>query len=399
MLDTSIDRTFKYLLYSRAFRSMALIYMSLAFSLYLTELNVKLINIGLIAAATMLFMVFLTLLLGYIGDRYGFKKELLLAELFATTGAVIIALSISVAPIVIGMVIGGLGGSAGGMRGAFSPGTNAFIASNYKEERDRVMKYSLVTLTASGFAIGGSIMFSLVTPIGKAFGMLFAYRFMFGVAALMLTASFVFLLLLNEAKRPKKTTKVMKRSSLNYTAKVVTASALGGIGVGVFMPLLPLWFKLMYNASALQIGILFSIVYIATALGSYLSSRFAHLFTALGTASNSRIIGGALLFAMAISPLMIIAGLIYVARAIIAGFGSPSRTAVNVRGINNEDYGTATSVQGIAGRVSQLSSGASGYLMDLSLPMPLLIGGIFQLASGISYKILFKKRSSKRSTH
>jgi MFS family permease len=70
-----IDSRFKYLLYSRAFRSIALIYMSLAFSLYLVALHVSIINVGLVAAATMLFMIFLTMLLGAIGDRRGIKPS------------------------------------------------------------------------------------------------------------------------------------------------------------------------------------------------------------------------------------------------------------------------------------------------------------------------------------
>jgi hypothetical protein len=40
--------------------------------------------------------------------------------------------------------------------------------------------------------------------------------------------------------------------------------------------------------------------------------------------------------------------------------------------------------------IAGLSGGAGGYLMDYALPMPLFIGGIFQFASGISYKLLFK---------
>ncbi len=32
--------------------------------------------------------------------------------------------------------------------------------------------------------------------------------------------------------------------------------------------------------------------------------------------------------------------------------------------------------------------------MDYALPFPLFIGSIFQLASGISYKFLFKKEKS-----
>ena len=330
-MDPKIDIRFGYLLASRALRSIALIYMSLAFSLSLEALHISIINIGIVAAATMLFMIFLTMLLGYIGDRKGYKKEVILAEAFAFLGALIIGISTYTWLVIIGMII------------------------------------------------------------EKSIGLVDAYRFLYIASALMLFVSMLFLLKLNEAKRPEKTTRIMKASSIRYSLRVITANTLGGIGIGIFMPLLPLWFKLMYNASTLKIGIVFTSVYIATAFGSYLSSRMAHKLDAISTASYTRLASGILLFCMAISPLLVIAGIIYIARALIAGFGSPSRTTVSVRGIDAEDYGTATSVQGIASRIAQLSSGVSGYAMDYALPLPIVIGGIFQLASGISYKLLFKK--------
>ncbi|MEM0159839.1 MAG: MFS transporter, partial [Candidatus Micrarchaeaceae archaeon] len=360
------------------------------FSLYLTALHISIIRIGLVAAAAMLFMIFLTMLLGMIGDRKGYKAELIIAELVAFAGALIIAVSSSASYIIVGMIIAGLSGGAGGMRGAFSPGTNAFIANNYKDEKDRVKRYSIVTMIASAAAIGGSIIFSGISPLSTYVGLLNAYRYMFILASALLGVSVIFLMLLNEAKRPAKTTKLMKMSSIKYSSRVITANVLGGVGMGLVMPLLPLWFKLSYGADPLEIGIIFSIVYLATALGSYISSSIAHKFSALNISSYTRILSGVLLFAMAVSPMLIIAAVAYIARAIIAGFGSPSRTTVSVRGIDAEDYGAATSIQGIASRTAQLSSGASGYLMDYALPMPIFIGGIFQLLSGISYKLLFK---------
>ncbi|MCL4411614.1 MFS transporter [Candidatus Marsarchaeota archaeon] len=364
--------------------------MSLAFSLYLTALHISIIEVGLVAATTMLFMVFLTMLLGIIGDRKGYRAELVIAETFAFAGALIIAVSSSVAYIIAGMIIAGLSGSAGGMRGAFSPGTNAFVANNYKEGKERVRKYSLLTMTASAAAVGGSIIFSLVSPLSLYVGLLSAYRYLFVIAAALLGVSVIFLMMLHDAQRPAKTTKIMKKSSIKYSLRMIVANSLGGVGMGLVMPLLPLWFKLSYGASPLEIGIIFSVVYIATASGSYVSSAIAHKFNALNISSYTRMLSGLLLFLMAISPALVIVALVYVARAIIAGFGSPSRTSVNVRGIDTEDYGAATSVQGIASRAAQLSSGASGYLMDYALPVPIFIGGIFQLLSGVSYKLLFK---------
>ena len=389
------DKRFKYLLYSRAFRSVAIIYMSLAFSLYLAALHIQIIEIGVVAAIAMLFMVFLTISLGLIGDRYGYRIELLCSEFVALIGALIIGVSSAPLYIMAGMVIAGIGGGAGGMRGAFSPGTNAFIANNYKDQKDRIRRYSHITLVGSIASIGGSILFASVSPLSGLIGQLGAYRRLFLASAVMLVASLISISMLTEEKRPKKTTKVMKNSSIKYSARVIVVNVLGGIGIGLVIPLLPLWLVLSYGATSFDIGIIFTALYLAVALGSYFSSKIASRMDMLNVATYTRLLSGALLFAMAFAPTLIIAAVLYLIRGILAGFGSPSRTAVNVKGVDIEDYGTATSIQGVASRAGQLSSGLSGYLMDFALPLPIFVGGIFQLVSGISYKLLFSRRKKQ----
>jgi hypothetical protein len=56
-----------------------------------------------------------------------------------------------------------------------------------------------------------------------------------------------------------------------------------------------------------------------------------------------------------------------------------------MKGISTEDFGAASSIQGIASRASQATAGASGYLMEIYLPMPLIIGGLLQAISGWVY--------------
>ena len=267
------DKRFKYLLYSRAFRSVAIIYMSLAFSLYLAALHIQIIEIGVVAAIAMLFMVFLTISLGLIGDRYGYRIELLCSEFVALIGSLIIGVSSAPLYIMAGMVIAGIGGGAGGMRGAFSPGTNAFIANNYKDQKDRIRRYSHITLVGSIASIGGSILFASVSPLSGLIGQLGAYRRLFLASAVMLVASLISISMLTEEKRPKKTTKVMKNSSIKYSARVIVVNVLGGIGIGLVIPLLPLWLVLSYGATSFDIGIIFTALYLAVALGSYLSSK------------------------------------------------------------------------------------------------------------------------------
>ncbi len=387
--------TFKYLLLSRGFRSVAIIYMSLAFSLYLNALHIDITNIGIIAALTMLFMIFLMLSLGFIGDRYGYKIEMLIAEVVAFLGAVIIGLSSSVTFIAVGMIIAGLGGGAGGIRGAFSPGSNAYIANNYKQQDERIKKFSYINVVSSLCAIIGSFLLIGVSIIGTGTSILIVYRYFFILSAAFLGVSALSILMLEDVKRPKKTTIIMKKSSRNYSFKVILANLFSGGGIGLVIPLLPLWFEIAYHASAAEIGAIFIVVYIATALGSYMSSKITNKFNYVNASSYTLIGSGLLFIAMAISPTLILAAVSYILRAVVSGFGNPFRRSVNVSGINSHDYGTATSIQGIASRSAQMSSGISGYLMDYSIDAPLFLGGVLQIFGGISYKLLFKNKKKK----
>ena len=73
-------------------------------------------------------------LLGMLGDRFGYKKALMLGEVPPLLGSLLMLHSSSVYLIVLAVVIGGIGGLAGGFRGIFSAGMTAIIVSNYPEE-------------------------------------------------------------------------------------------------------------------------------------------------------------------------------------------------------------------------------------------------------------------------
>ncbi len=388
----NVDDSFKFLQYSRASRSAGIIFLVLAFPLYLKVLHLKLVTIGIIIAAMMLVMVIETLALGMFGDRYGYKYSLLMAEILPVIGAFLLFYSSSLDIIILAMIITGISGGAGGMRGLFSPGLTALVASNYENESIRVKKLGILTVLTSLFSIFGSLMLASESFISIYVGTLMAYRYLFLFADILLLISFISIIFVKESKRPRKTSKIMKKESFRYISKIMIINIVSGIGVGISLPLLPLWIELMYNTGATTVGIIFGVSYITTALGSYLASKSFGRFNVLNVSSITRTASGILLIAMALSPTVMIAGLIYILRSIFAGFGSPNRSALNVRGINREDYGSATSFNSVSSGLARLSSGLSGYLMAISFPIPLIIGGLFQGASGIFYKIFIKDK-------
>ncbi len=386
-----VNKSFTYLLISRAARSSGLIFVTLALPLYLHYLHFSVIFIGLLYVPITLFNVFLTLILGRLGDKIGYSKILFIGEIFPAAGLLIMTLSTNIYFIAIGATIAGISGSAGGLRGAFSPGMTAFIANNYGIENNRVEKLSLLYATSSIFSVFGGIFLSTYVVIENAIGVISFYRLFFFVSFILVFASLISLSRLREYKRPKKTTRIMKKESFKYLLRIILPNSINAAAIGISMPLLPLFFELKYHIDPGIVGYVYTFAYASTAIGSYVSGKYINgRINGLKVASIAHVLQGALFIILAFTPFLFLAGFVYVMRMAVAGIGSPMRGAINVRGINKEDYGTSTAIQGVSGRGSQLTSGASGYLFDINLALPLVIGGSLQALGGVLYYTMIK---------
>jgi MFS family permease len=396
-----IDSSFRYLLISRSSRSIALVFVSLAFSLYLNVLGYSLIFIGLLYLIIVLFNVFLSLAIGMIGDRIGYSRALIIGELFPLAGLAGLAISTNIYIIAFSAILGGISGTAGGLRGAFSPGSTAFIASNWPREVSRVDKLAKVNIVASLSSIIGGFLLITHGYLYQFYGSAGTFRVLFAIAFVILLVSVISLLFLKERRRPRKTSTVMKKESLSYSLRIIIPNIINGSAIGIAIPLLPLWFELRFHVSVSFVGEIFTFAYVATALGSYISGRYlnSEKISAIAVSSVARFFQGLLFIAIAFSPFVLIAFSLYALRSGIAGMGAPMRSAISVRGIGNEDYGAASSIQGIATRGSQMTSGLSGYLMDTYLPSPLFIGGIIQISGSFIYYRIIRNWEKERNVN
>ncbi|MEM0140377.1 MAG: MFS transporter [Ferroplasma sp.] len=386
-----VNRSFRFLLISRATRSSALIFVTLALPLYLHFLHFSLIFISLLYIPIILFNVVLVLILGRLGDKIGYSKILIIGEIFPVFGILLLTVSTNIYFIAAGAIIAGITGGAGGMRGAFSPGMTAFVANNYPDEHERVDRLSLLTATAAFFSIFGGIFMALYSIVSNVIGVISFYRLFFIVSFILVLISLISLTQLHEYRRPKKTTRVMKKESFRYLIRIILPNSVNAAAIGIAMPLLPLFFELKFHIDPGIVGDIYTIAYASTAIGSFASGRYINgRVDSLKMASIAHVLQGALFILIAFTPFLFLAVFIYIGRMAVAGIGSPMRGAINVRGINKEDYGTSTSIQGVSGRGSQLTTGASGYLMDINFAFPLLIGGSLQAVGGVLYYVLVK---------
>lgn len=390
-----VDRRFRFLLVSRALRSAALIFVTLSTPLYLLELNFDIVSIGLIYLFVSITTVVISVGIGLLGDRIGFKKALIIGEIPAIFIAAALTFSTNIYVILAGIIISGTTGSAGAMRGAMSPGMNAYIATNWSDDSNRVRRMALITSIASFFSIIGSLMLYSHGFLIQYYGAVGSFRVLYGISLVLVVFSMSSLFLLVEKPLKVKRGPVMKKASGRHVLKVAIANGINGSGIGLAIVLLPAWYELRFGLTASQVGLAFLGSYVGSAIGGLLASRLAISTgggSTLGVAWVTRVIQGGLLVIMAVSPFVLIAILLYAGRSLLAGFGLPSRNAVNIGGLQEGDFGAGTSLQGVSVRVSQGFSGLSGYLMDIDLPFPVILGGILQAASGVVYYKLMKKK-------
>ncbi len=389
----AINRRFKFLLISRASRSASLIFVALSVPIYLLILHYSILAIGIIYLFVSISTMLIVLSIGFLGDRIGYRKAMIVGEIPALFLTFTLTFTTNQYLVLAGIIVSGTAGSPGAMRGAFSPGIAAYLARNWPKESQRVSRMGLVTTVASISSVLGSIMLYSSGYISRIYGEVESFRILYGISFILIIISILSLILLRERPLERKTVRIMKKESGVHVLKIALSNAVNGTGIGLAIVLLPAWFKLRFALAPSDVGLIFLWSYVGSAAGAYLATKVSstRMNGTLTYASVTRILQGALMIVVAISPFLLVSEIVYTVRSVIAGFGVPNRTAINVGGISEGDFGAATSIQGISGRISQGSSGLSGYLMDLYIPFPLILGGVVQSLSGFLYYKLLKK--------
>lgn len=389
-----LESSFRFLLISRAARSVGIVYVTLSLPLYLHFLGFSPSVIGALLLLMVIFSVGLSLFLGALGDRIGYKISLLAGEVPILASTLILFHFHALLPIEIATIIGGIGGTPGGLRGVFAPGLNALVARNWPDSEKRVKHMGKVMSVGAFSAFGGAVLLYSHGYIDSLVGTAEAFRVLYLISFLLGVVSLICIVMVKERRVTKKKKGIIDRKSGKYTLKVMASNLVYGSGIGFSISLLPLWIELRFSVTPSFVGLIFTFSYVSTAVASLLAIKeIDRLRSPMWTASFTRIIQGIIIIAFALSPTLFAATALYVARSAFAGFGAPIRTAINVKGISESNFGIASSAQGMAIRSSTGTSAISGYMMESTLALPMEIGGILQLLGGILYYRLLRREN------
>jgi Major Facilitator Superfamily len=364
---------------------------TIALPLYMAALGFSAVTIGLSFVLMTLAGTALVFVWGVLGDRVGYKTVLVAVELLFGASCLLLAYGTSLSVIIVAAMMGGYGGQGGGgLRGSFGPGLSAFVGSVWKDAYERTRRIGAITFVGGIAGLAGYGVLAWVGArapvVGDAAAYQDAYLLLFGTTV----GSIAALLLTREGSHPPRTARILTSGGQRFIGRVVLSNVFNGFGLGLAIPLLPLWFSLRYGFDAGTIALVFGASTACSSVASYFSHAVATRLGNVATGAATRVVNGAMLVAMAAAPWGALAGGLYVVRGFSGGLGVPARTSVTLGGVAGSELGAATSISGVSMRASLMSSGIAGYLLTVAENAPLGAGGVFQLVGGLIYYRLLK---------
>ncbi len=254
------------------------------FNLYLVEAGFRESFVGTAISVTGLGVVVVALPAGWLAERWGTGRCLVLGALLEGLGMVVRSTVLHPAPILMAAFLTGTGQALLAIAAA------PFISEN-STSRERTHLFSAffaVELMAGvvGSAIGGSLPGLVRAAAGV--DLLLAYRVTLIVGGLAsMSAAIPVAILRPGPPVPHETVAGSDAGGSRLLVPIGIFALMIGAGAGLVIPFMNLYFATRFNCSAAQIGLFFSVAMILTAaaalIGPVIARSFGNLRTAIGS--------------------------------------------------------------------------------------------------------------------
>ena len=388
----------KLLMASRGIRSFAFSYLNVVFAIYLDQLGYTPVMIGVIFSVAYLSGAVLTALWGYLSDRYGRRRILmLLAVLTIVSNSIFIFFSglvfILLAVVIANVGAGGAGGGGSG-GGPFNPVEEALLAEKCKPE-NRNQVFALNSFVGSIMGSIGALGAGLPQYLQEIRGWtaVSSYKPLF-----MLTIIFSVMLLyvysaIREEHQPRKTerNKISKATGV-FVTKMSLLSFVDNFGAGLAGSLVSYWFFLRFGVELKSLGLLFFISYFLAALSFLSAPIIARYIGLVKTMAFSHGLASIIYLLIPLAPTFKIAATMLAVRSYFAYMDNPLRSSFTMAMVRSSERGSAAGVTSLARIVPfGISPTISTYLMQsVSLTLPLFIGGGLQLINDVAFYLMFR---------
>lgn len=408
----ALDRDLRALLLARAVRAFAFAYLNVVFAIYLSRIGYSTLTIGIVHSVAYISGALLSAVWGFLSDRYGRKKILIVLSLLTIASTSIYIFSTHLALILLAVVLVnvGAGGSAGGGQGGgpFNPVEQALLAEKCRpEERNRI--FGTMAFTGSVLGSLGALLSGLPEYLQErwSWNAIASYKPLFALTIILCAALILIYRTIREerhdpmepdqrrhgARLRREGGKVLSGRSRRFVTKMSLLGVLDNLGAGMLAPLVPYWFFLRFGVELKALGILFFLSYLLAAISFLIAPLIARRIGVVKTMAFSHATASLLYVTLPLAPTFAIAGVFLLIRSFLAYMDNPLRESYTMAMVRSEERGSAAGMTHLARTVPfGVSPTVSAYIMqNLSLAVPLVIGGGLQLAHDIAFYFLFRE--------
>jgi MFS family permease len=394
---SDLHRDAKLLMASRGIRAFAFSYLNVIFAIYLDRLGYTPVTIGVVYSVAYLSGAVLTALWGYLSDRYGRRKILMLLALLTIVSNTIFVFFDSLFFILLAVIIAnvGAGGSGGGGSGGgpFNPVEEALLAEKCLPE-NRTQIFGLNAFFGSVMGSVGALAAGVPQWLQERWGWdsvasykpLFLLTILFSVGLLLVYSA------IDEQHQPRRAQEKISKSTGVFVTKMSILAFVDNFGAGMAGGLVSYWFFLRFGVELKSLGLLFFISNFLAALSFLSAPIIARWIGLVKTMAFSHGFASMLYLVIPFAPTFFLAATLLAIRSFFAYMDNPLRASFTMAMVQSNERGSAAGVTSLARVVPYgISPTISTYLMQsVSLTLPLFIGGGLQLVNDVVFYMMFR---------
>lgn len=370
-------------------------FLLVALPIYLDRIGLHPELIGVLFTVSGLASAALMILFGVLADRYGRKQFVLLGTALPVVTYLLLALSTSRPLILLASAVGGIG-LAGGMSGALvTSGFNALLSEKTDADR-RTWMFTAAEMAWVAAILIGSLAARIPSQLQAATGLTYrsAYHEVFlGMVVLGLLSTVIVLPITESHSVELRRASWLPHASGKRILQLSLVLGLLGLGIGMIIQLLPLWFDLRFHVGESFLGPWYAAGQVADLVTLLVAAPLARRWGPVRLVVITQALGSLVLVGMGFAPGVGAAIALWIARGAFVSAAWPVQQAYVMDVVDPADRATGASAVNAAWSVSSaLTPPAGGYFLAAGLyTWPFLIGGVFYAASLCLFYGLFRR--------